>query len=77
MGDRYVENERPVLPFLPDGLAALIEVGHLMVGEPDTASGALRPVVVTASGRARYEQLCDRQGIAPYPALVIDPTPGQ
>ena len=77
VGEHYVENERPVLPFIAGGLAALIEVGHVALGAPDTASCAMRPVVVTASGRARYEELCDRQGIPPYPALVIDGTPNQ
>ncbi len=65
--DGYVENERPVLPFLADGLTALIGVGHLTLGEPDPASGAMRPLMVTASGRARYEDLCDRQGVPAYP----------
>lgn len=75
VGDHYVENERPMLPFLADGLTALIEVGHAALGEPGPASCAMRPVLVTATGRARYEQLCDRQGIPPYPPLVIDGTP--
>ena len=65
VGEHYVEHERPVLPFIADGLTALIEVGHLRLGELD--SGATRPVAVTGSGRARYEELCDRQGIPPYP----------
>lgn len=34
-----------------------------------------RPVVVTASGLARYEELCARQGLAPYPSVVIEGTP--
>lgn len=68
-GDCYVENERPVLPFLADGLTALIEVGHLVLGEPGPASGARRPLMVTASGRARYEELCDRQGVPAYPVV--------
>lgn len=67
VADQYVENGRPVLPFLADGLTALIEVGHLTLGEPDPASGAMRPLMVTASGRARYEDLCDRQGVLAYP----------
>lgn len=67
VGDRYVENEHPVLPFLADGLTALIEVGHLVLGEPGPASGAGRALMVTAGGRARYEELCDRQGVAAYP----------
>lgn len=75
VGDHYVEDERPVLPFLADGLTALIEVGHVTLGESASASCARRPLVVTACGRARYEDLCDRQGIAPYPAVVIDGTP--
>ncbi|MGH3905502.1 MAG: hypothetical protein ACRDTE_15150 [Pseudonocardiaceae bacterium] len=73
-GEHYVENERPVLPFIADGLTALIEVGHVTLGEPTPASCTIRPLMVTAGGRARYEHLCDRQGIAPYPALVIDGT---
>ena len=63
VGEQYMENERPVLPFIADGLISLIEVGHVTLGEPDLFSCGMRPVVVTASGRARYEQLCDRQGI--------------
>lgn len=77
VGDHYVENERPVLPFIADGLTALLEVGHVVLGEPDPASCAIRPVMVTATGRARYEQLCDTQGIPPYPTVVIDRTPSQ
>lgn len=72
MGEHFVENQRPVLPFLADGLAVLIEVGHVVLGDPTTCG--LRPVVVTASGRARYEELCDRQGIVPYPSVVIEGT---
>lgn len=67
LGDYYIQNERPLLPFIADGLTALIDVGHLTLGEPGPASCGIRPVTVTASGRARYEDLCDRQGIAPYP----------
>lgn len=74
VGDQYLENERPMLPFLADGLTALIEVGHAALGEPGPASCAMRPVMVTATGRARYEQLCDSQGIPPYPPLVVDGT---
>ena len=77
VGEHYVENERPVLPFIADGLTALIEVGHVTLGEPDLVSCGTRPVVVTASGRARYEQLCDLQGIPAYPVVVIDATPDQ
>ncbi|MCA1672717.1 MAG: hypothetical protein LC799_11110, partial [Actinobacteria bacterium] len=61
VGEHFVENQRPVLPFIADGLVALIEVGHVTLGGPDSASGGRRPVLVTASGRARYEELCDRQ----------------
>ena len=60
VGTHFVDNQRPVLPFLADGLTALIEVGHLTLGDPD--SGEARPVRVTATGRARYEDLCDAQG---------------
>ena len=77
VGEHYVENERPVLPFIADGLAALIEVGHVRFGEPDLESCGMRHVVVTASGRARYEELCDRQGIPPYPVVIIDGTPNR
>lgn len=76
VGHHYVENERPVLPFIADGLTALIEVGHVRLGEPDPASCAT-PVAVTGSGRARYEDLCDRQGIPPYPTGAHDGTPNQ
>ncbi|MCA1674675.1 MAG: hypothetical protein LC799_21615, partial [Actinobacteria bacterium] len=74
VGEHFVENQRPVLPFLADGLVALIEVGHVTLGT-DSASGGRRPVMVTASGRARYEELCARQSIPPYPPVVIDGTP--
>lgn len=76
-GEHYVENGRLVLPFIADGLAALIEVGHVRLGEFDPESCGMRPAVVTAGGRARYEELCDRQGIPPYPVVVIDGTPNQ
>lgn len=71
VADQYVENGRPVLPFITDGLTVLIETGHAILGEPDT--GMRRPVLVTAAGRARYEQLCDKQGIPPYPAGLSEP----
>lgn len=67
VGDDYVENGRPLLVFLADGLTALIEVGHVTLGEPDTTSCGIRRVTVTASGRARYEELCDKQKLPPYP----------
>jgi hypothetical protein len=76
--DRFVENELQVLPFLADGLTALIEIGHLRLGEPDPASGTRRPLMVTASGRARYEDLCDRQGLLAYPVTqTADETSNQ
>lgn len=77
VGEHFMEDERPVLPFLADGLAALIEVGHVRLGNTDSELCGSCPVLVTASGRARYEDLCNRQGIAPYPAVVIDGTPDQ
>lgn len=73
VADQYVENGRPVLPFIADGLTALLESGHVVLGEPDPASGGGRPVMVTAAGRDRYEQLCDKQGIPPYPAGLSGP----
>ncbi|MGH3904847.1 MAG: hypothetical protein ACRDTE_11755 [Pseudonocardiaceae bacterium] len=73
LGQQYVENGRPLLPFLADSVTALIEVGHLTLGEPDPAlCDTTRPVLVTATGRARYEALSDRQGIPAYPAAVGD-----
>ncbi|MGH3904060.1 MAG: hypothetical protein ACRDTE_07725 [Pseudonocardiaceae bacterium] len=75
VGEHFVEDQRPVLPFLADALAALVEVGHVSLG--DSGSGGMRRVLVTAGGRARYEELCDRQGIAPYPPVVIEGTPGR
>lgn len=67
MGNDYVENGRPLLLFLTDGLTALIEAGHVTLGEPDTASCGIQPVTVTISGRARYEELCTKQKLPPYP----------
>lgn len=72
LGDDYIENERPTLPFIADGLAALLEVGHITIGKPDPASGNLRRIMITASGRARYEELCDKQGLPPYPSSADD-----
>lgn len=77
VGEHFIGNERPVLPFLADALTALIEVGHVRLGDADSVSREIRPVLVTATGRARYEQLCDRQGIAPYPPVVVDGTPNR
>jgi hypothetical protein len=77
VGEHFMEDQRPVLPFLADGLTALIEVGHATLGDSRAESCGMRPVVVTASGRARYEELCDRQGIVAYPVVVIDGTPGR
>jgi len=76
VADTYVEAERPRLPCLADSLDALIDAGHVTLGEPEPQSCGIRRVTVTASGRARYEELCDRQGIPPYPH-IIDGTPGQ
>ncbi len=73
VGEHFVEDQHPVLPFIADGLAALIEVEHITLGDPESCG--MRPVLVTASGRARYEDLCDRQGIPPYPLVVIEGTP--
>ena len=70
VGDRYFDGERPVLPFIEVGVIALIEVGHVTLGEPDPACADRQRVAVTASGWARYEDLCARQGIPP------SPTPG-
>lgn len=69
VGGDYVENGWPLLPFLADGVTALIDVGHLTLGDPDPGSVScdMLPVVVTAAGRARYEDLCDRQGLPAYP----------
>lgn len=66
VGKYYVDSGRPVLPFIADGLTALIEIGHATVGEPGPEPDDRRPLLVTATGRARYEQLCDAQGIPPY-----------
>jgi hypothetical protein len=74
VGEHFVEDQRPVLPFIADGLTALIEVGHVTLGDAGPDSCGMRPVLVTACGRARYEELCDRQGIPPYPPVVIDGT---
>lgn len=70
VGDHYVEDERRVLSFIEDGLSALIDAGHAALGEPEPDSGGIQQVRVTASGRARYEHLCDLQGIPPYPCIV-------
>ncbi len=77
LGEHYVENGRPLLPFLADGLTALIDVGHLTLGDPDPAACDTRLVMVTATGRARYEALCDRQGLPAYPASVGDGMAGR
>lgn len=74
VGERFVEGRHPVLPFLADAVAVLIEVGLAVLGDSDSGR---RRVLVTASGRARYEELCDRQGIPPYAAVVIDGTLGR
>lgn len=70
---QYVEHGRPVLPFIADGISVLLDIGHATLGEPDPVSGTSRPVLVTATGRARYEQLCDQQGIQPYPTALPEP----
>lgn len=77
LGDDYVENERPLLPFIADGLAALRDGRHVTLGDADPTSCAVRPVMVTAIGRARYEHLCDMQGVPPYPGSGSKETPGQ
>ncbi|MGH3908287.1 MAG: hypothetical protein ACRDTE_29505 [Pseudonocardiaceae bacterium] len=78
LGQHYVENGRPLLPFLADSVTALIEAGHLTLDEPAPAlCDTTRAVLVTASGRARYEALCDRQGLPAYPASVGDGMTGR
>ncbi|HEU0090147.1 MAG TPA: hypothetical protein VFQ77_21250 [Pseudonocardiaceae bacterium] len=74
--DHCFENERPLLPFLTDAITALIDAGHVTLGDSNPASCDRQPVTVTASGRARYEELCDRQGIPPYPCYPPDEPPG-
>lgn len=72
----YVETERPVLPFLADALAVLIEAGQVAFVDPDpTTSSARRPLAITTRGRVRYEHLGDPQGIAPYAVVDIDANP--
>lgn len=70
---QYVEHGRPVLPCIADGISVLLDIGHATLGEPDPVSGTSCPVLVTATGRARYEQLCDQQGIQPYPTVLPEP----
>ena len=65
VGDQFVENERPVLPFLADGLAALIEVGHLTLGEPDPATRAMRPVLVPPASAPDMSTYVTGRGIPP------------
>lgn len=71
VGNEFLQDERPLLPFVADSVRGLIEVGHATLGEPDPESHHIRPVVVTVSGRERYEQLCDKQGV---PLIVPEAT---
>jgi hypothetical protein len=66
VGDDFYDAERPLLPHVEDGVRMLIEVGFATIGEPDPEYGR-RPVSATSDGRARYEELCERQGYPPYP----------
>lgn len=77
VGEHYVDNGRLVLPFIADGITALLGAGHVTLGAPDPVSAGRRPVLVTATGRARYEQLCDKQGLPPYTAGLPSPAAGK
>ncbi|HEY2763118.1 MAG TPA: hypothetical protein VGJ13_03765 [Pseudonocardiaceae bacterium] len=66
VGDDFYDAERRLLPHVEDGVRMLIEVGFATLGEADSEYGR-RPVSATPDGRARYEQLCERQGYQPYP----------
>jgi hypothetical protein len=65
VGDHYFHNGNLLLPFVADGLAVLIAVGHLALGNP---TGDVQYVQATEIGRVRYEDLCDKQGLPPYMA---------
>jgi hypothetical protein len=67
LGDRYFDSGFRTLPFLTDGFATLIEIGHLALGAPDPDSCDMQRVTITPEGRARYEQLCAKEGVPPYP----------
>jgi hypothetical protein len=66
IGDDMYDGERRLLPHVEDSVRMLVEVGLATVGEPDPEDGR-RPVTATPDGRARYEELCERQGYPPYP----------
>lgn len=66
VGEYFVEAGHPVLPFLAEGIRALVDAGLAAVGDRSPGTGGTRPVVVTLIGRARYEELCDKQGETPY-----------
>lgn len=75
LGDDYFADGRLLLPFVASGLTALVEVGHVALGEPDPASCDMAPVTVTAAGRARYEELCRAQGTPPAPPAPEEKKP--
>lgn len=64
---QYVEDGRPALPFIADGLAALLESGHVVLGEPDSTSGGRRPVMVTAAGRLGTNNCATNRASRPIP----------
>ena len=74
VGEGLYDGERPLLCHVEDGVRMLIEVGFATLGEPDPECGR-QPVTVTPEGRARYEDLCQRQGYPPYPGPA-SPTEG-
>ncbi|MGH3630025.1 MAG: hypothetical protein ACRDRL_21615 [Sciscionella sp.] len=67
VGDDFYDAERRLLPHVEDGVKMLIEVELATVDAPDPVYGRRR-VTATPDGRARYEQLCERQEYPPYPA---------
>jgi hypothetical protein len=66
VGDGFYDGERQLLSHVEDGVRMLIEVGFATLGEPDPEDGR-QLVTVRPDGRARYEELCERQGYPPYP----------
>ena len=74
VGQEFFQAERPLLPFVGDGVRGLIEVGHATLADPEPESGGARVVVPTAAGRTRYEQLCELQGIPPHAPASEGPT---
>ena len=59
----YYHHGRPMVPWLEGPLTTLAEANLITLADPDPETCGLRRVTLTAAGQARYDALCDKQGL--------------